>query len=205
MLLRPRAAVGRHRGVRSTSHFQGTFGSPSRRVRPVRGVAHSYSPGYSQPSTTSLDQCSASERRYIRSKWRRSLGLFGPKKRQNRALQRGFSLSGALQEGLFTGSRVLNEVVLEGAFLEVGLSLLLLRVCGLFFLDYLQALDHLEGEAHYAAVLALVLKVDGFVVVVDEDLRHEPAAVVEPLGPLGDILVRYLFGLLAHRHALLSL
>src|SRR5215203_2491122 len=34
--------------VRSTSHFQGTFGSPSRRVRPVRGVAHSYSPGYSQ-------------------------------------------------------------------------------------------------------------------------------------------------------------
>jgi len=49
MLLRPRAAVGRHRGVRSTSHFQGTFGSPSRRVRPVRGVAHSYSPGYSQP------------------------------------------------------------------------------------------------------------------------------------------------------------
>src|SRR5215203_3235135 len=28
MLLRPRAAVGRHQGVRSTSHFQGTFGSP---------------------------------------------------------------------------------------------------------------------------------------------------------------------------------
>src|SRR5215204_4102154 len=69
-------------------------------------------------TTTSLDQCSASERRYIRSKWRRSLGLFGPKKRQNRGLQRGFSLSGTLQEGLFTGSRVLNEVVLEGAFSE---------------------------------------------------------------------------------------
>src|SRR5215217_3843483 len=50
MLLRPRAAVGRHQGVRSTSHLQGTFGSPSRRVRPVRGVAHSHSPGYSQPS-----------------------------------------------------------------------------------------------------------------------------------------------------------
>src|SRR5215208_6138602 len=65
-------------------------------------------------TTTSLDQCSASERRYIRSKWRRSLGLFGPKKRQNRGLQRGFSLSGTLQEGLFTGSRVLNEVVLAG-------------------------------------------------------------------------------------------
>jgi hypothetical protein len=29
--------------------LQGTFGSPSRRVRrPVRGVAHSHSPGYSQ-------------------------------------------------------------------------------------------------------------------------------------------------------------
>jgi hypothetical protein len=34
--LQPRAAVGRHQGVRSTSHFQGTYlGSPSRRVRPV--------------------------------------------------------------------------------------------------------------------------------------------------------------------------
>src|SRR5215217_258164 len=85
-------------------------------------------------------------------------------------------------------------------------SLLLLGVCGgLFFLHYLKALDHLEGEAHYAAVLALVLEVDCFVVVVDEDLRHEPAAVVEPLCPFGDVFVRYLFGLLAHPHNLHSL
>ena len=47
--LRPRAAVGRHQGVRSTSHLQGTFGSPGKRVRPVQGVAHSHSPVYSQP------------------------------------------------------------------------------------------------------------------------------------------------------------
>src|SRR5215208_4161114 len=89
----------------------------------------------------------------------------------------------------------------EVEFCEIGLSLLL-GVCGLLFLDYLQSLDHLEGEAHYAAVLALVLEVDGFVVVVDEDLRHEPAAVVEPLCPFGDVFVRNLFGLLAHPHDL---
>src|SRR5215217_2697369 len=47
--LRPRGAVGRHQGVRSTSHLQGTIGSPRRRVRPVQYVAHSHSPGYSQP------------------------------------------------------------------------------------------------------------------------------------------------------------
>jgi len=82
-------------------------------------------------------------------------------------------------------------------------ALLLLRVCGLFFLDNLQALDHLEGEAHYAALLALVLEVDSLIVVVDEDLRHEPAVVVEPLGPLGDIFVLHLSGLLAHPRLLL--
>src|SRR5215217_5738754 len=77
--------------------------------------------------------------------------------------------------------------------------MLLMRVCGfLFFLDYLQTFDLLEGEAHYAAVLALVLEVDGLLVVVDEDLRRNPAAVVEPLGPLGDVFVHYLLGLLAH-------
>jgi hypothetical protein len=38
------AAVGLYE-----SHFQGTFGSPSRRVRPLRGVAYSHSAGYSQP------------------------------------------------------------------------------------------------------------------------------------------------------------
>ena len=46
--LRPRAAVRRHQGVRPTGHSQGTFGSRGRRVRPLRGVAHSHSPGYSQ-------------------------------------------------------------------------------------------------------------------------------------------------------------
>src|SRR5215207_11409144 len=50
--LRPRVAVGRHQGVRSTSHSQGTYGSPRRRVRPVQDVAHSHSPGYSQPRET---------------------------------------------------------------------------------------------------------------------------------------------------------
>src|SRR5918992_2562970 len=88
------------------------------------------------------------------------------------------------------------------ALCEVGLSLLL-GVCGLFFLDYLQALDHLEGEAHYAALLTLVLEVDGLFVIVDEDLRHKPAVVVESLRPLRDILVLYLFGLLAHWRLLL--
>src|SRR5215210_1041599 len=67
-----------------------------------------------------------------------------------------------------------------------------------FFLYYLQPLDHLEAEAHYAALLASVLEVDGFVVVVDEDLRHKPTAVVEPFGPLGDVFVLYLLGLLTH-------
>jgi hypothetical protein len=48
--LRPRGvAVGRHQGVRPTSHLQGTFGSPSRRVRPLQDVAHNHSLGYSQP------------------------------------------------------------------------------------------------------------------------------------------------------------
>src|SRR5215208_4929731 len=37
------------------------------------------------------------------------------KKATNRGLQRGFSLSGTLQEGLFTGSPVLNEVVLTSS------------------------------------------------------------------------------------------
>src|SRR5215207_1299787 len=89
-------------------------------------------------------------------------------------------------------------------FSEVRL-VLLRRVCGLlFFLYYLQAFDLLEGEAHYAAVLALVLKVDSLVVVVDHDLRGPPAAVVKPLCPLGDVLVDYLLGLLAHPRLLLS-
>jgi hypothetical protein len=83
-------------------------------------------------------------------------------------------------------------------------SLLLLGVRGLLFLYYLQTFDHLEAEAHYAALLALVLEVDCLLVTVDENLRHNPAVVVEPLCPLWDIFV-YLLGLLAHPHALLSL
>src|SRR5215207_2654218 len=91
---------------------------------------------------------------------------------------------------------------LEGVFCKVELSLLL-GVCGLFFLDDLQSLDHLEGEAHDAAVLALVLEVDCLVIVVNENLRHEPAAVVESLRPLWDIFVLHLLGLFAHPRLLL--
>src|ERR671917_1163886 len=86
-----------------------------------------------------------------------------------------------------------------------GSSLLLLGVCGLFFLDYLKALDLLEGEAHYATLLALVLEVDGLLVVVDEDLLDKPAVVVDPLRPLWDGLVLHPASLLAHPYDLLSL
>src|SRR5215208_1021666 len=96
-----------------------------------------------------------------------------------------------------------GELRLTSGFSGVGLALLR-RVFVLSFLfDYLQALKHLEGEAYYAAVLALVLEVDCLLVVVDEDLRHKPAAVVEPLCPLWDIFVLYLFRLLAHLRLLL--
>src|SRR5215218_6358944 len=80
------------------------------------------------------------------------------------------------------------------------LGSLRLRVFGLFFFHYPQALDHLEAEAHYAALLALVLDVDGLVVVVDEYLGEDPLVVVEPVGPLGDGLVLYLACLLSHHH-----
>src|SRR5215207_6123221 len=81
--------------------------------------------------------------------------------------------------------------------------LLLRRVYFFFILHDLQAFDLLEGEAHYAALLALVLDVDGLIVIVDEDLLDKPAVVVEPLCPLGDILVLHLLGLLAHLRLLL--
>src|SRR5215217_3468213 len=81
-------------------------------------------------------------------------------------------------------------------------STVLRRVFVLFLHD-LKALDHLEGVAHYAALLAPVLEVDGLVVVVDEDLRHNPAVVVEPLRPLWDGPVAYLASLLAHVRGLL--
>src|SRR5215218_11477723 len=83
------------------------------------------------------------------------------------------------------------------------LGSLRLRVFGLFFFHYPQALDHLEGEAHYAALLALVLDVDGLVVVVDEYLGEDPFVVVEPLGPLRDGLVLYIACLLGHRQRFL--
>jgi hypothetical protein len=38
------------------------------------------------------------------------------------------------------------------------------------------------------SLLALVLDVDSLLVIVDEDLRHKPAVVVESLRPLRDIL-----------------
>src|SRR5215213_2819680 len=104
----------------------------------------------------------------------------------------------------FTPEPTLCELCLIREFSDVRL-VLLRRVCGLlFFLYYLQTFDLLEGEAHYAAVLALVLKVDGLLVVVDHNLRGHPAAVVEPLCPLGDIFVHYPLGLLAHPRLLLS-
>src|SRR5215218_10112219 len=78
-------------------------------------------------------------------------------------------------------------------------SLLRLGVCGLFFLNYLQALDHVKGEAHYAAILAPVLDVDGLIVMVDENLRHNPAVVIEPLSPLWDSFALYLALLLPGR------
>src|SRR5215212_8231623 len=67
------------------------------------------------------------------------------------------------------------------------------------FLNHLQALEHLEAEAYYAAFLALVLDVDGLVVVVEEYLGEDPLVVVEPFCPLGDGLVLYLARLLSHQ------
>jgi hypothetical protein len=80
-----------------------------------------------------------------------------------------------------------------------ALSLLLGVYGGLFFLCYLQALDHLECEAHYATLLALVLDVDCLLVEVEEDLRHKLAVVVEALSPLWEIFILYLLGLLGGR------
>jgi hypothetical protein len=98
-----------------------------------------------------------------------------------------------------------HQKPLLASWVVLARLLLLRRVCGLlFFLYYLQTFDLLEGEAHDAAVLALVLKVDCLVVVVDHDLRRNPAAVVEPLRSLRDVFVHYLLGLLAHPRLLLS-
>src|SRR5215217_7243574 len=78
-----------------------------------------------------------------------------------------------------------------------------LRVFVLFLFDDLKALDHLEGEAHHAVILAQVLHVDGLLVVVDEHLVEVPAVVVEALSPLGHGLVSYLARLVGHLRGLL--
>jgi hypothetical protein len=74
---------------------------------------------------------------------------------------------------------------------------MLLLLSFLLLFHHLQAFEMIEGEAHHAALLALVLEVDGLVVVVDEYLVEEPAVVVEPLGLFGHGLVPYLARLLA--------
>src|SRR5215212_7074694 len=94
-----------------------------------------------------------------------------------------------------TGFSEVRLVLLRRVFVLRGVFVLS------FVFDDLQALDHLEGEAHHAALLAQVLYVDGLVVVVDKHLVERPGVVVEALGPLGHGLVPYLACLLAHAHA----
>lgn len=74
----------------------------------------------------------------------------------------------------------------------------------LFVFHYLQAFDHFEREAHHASFLALMLEIDGIIVVVDEHLGEEAASVVEPLGPLRDGIVLNPACLVAHLYMLLS-
>src|SRR5918992_1962951 len=69
----------------------------------------------------------------------------------------------------------------------------------LFLLYYLaQGFEHLEREAHYAAVLTPTLEVESFIVVVGELLGEEPLVVVKALGLLWDSFVVYLARLLTH-------
>src|SRR5215208_5260586 len=77
-------------------------------------------------------------------------------------------------------------------FIDTRYIGMLLLLYFLVLFHHLQALDHLEGEAHHAALLALVLDVDGLIVVVDEDLGEHPTVVVEPLRPLWDSFALYL-------------
>src|SRR5215203_4820648 len=86
-------------------------------------------------------------------------------------------------------------------FIDTRYIGMLVLLSFLLLFHHLQALDHLEGEAHHAAFLSLVLDVDGLIVVVDEDLGEHPTVVVEALSPLWDGPVAYLAGLLAHRFA----
>src|SRR5215216_4524962 len=81
-------------------------------------------------------------------------------------------------------------------------SLAIRRVFVLLFFFYyrLQGFEHLEGEAHYAVVLAPNLEVDGTVVVVDERFGEEPLVVVKPLSPLWDGRALNLARLLSRSH-----
>src|SRR5215218_8443922 len=81
------------------------------------------------------------------------------------------------------------------------LGLLVIRRVRLFFLFFYylgQGFEHLEREAHYAAVLASTLEVESLIVVVGEHLVKESLVVVEALGPLWDGFVLYLACLLTH-------
>src|SRR3712207_350334 len=84
----------------------------------------------------------------------------------------------------------------------LGLSVMLPQRLWALFLNLLrcpfEGLEHLEGEAHHAAVLAPALEVEGLLVVVEEHLREEPLVVVEALGPLRDGIVLDLACLLTH-------
>jgi hypothetical protein len=59
----------------------------------------------------------------------------------------------------------------------------------LFFYHLLECLQHFVREAHYAAVLALHLKVESLIVVIEKRFGEESFVVEEPLCPLGDGLV----------------
>ncbi len=56
------SGLGRHQLLRPRRHSEGTFGSRGRRVRPLRGVAHSHSPGYSQRGRFILRSSAAKQR-----------------------------------------------------------------------------------------------------------------------------------------------
>src|SRR5215213_11396740 len=70
--------------------------------------------GEKPSSTTSLDRCSALERRLIRRKWSRILRLFESESDKIGAQRPAFAFQEPLYAGFSAGSPVLNEVVLEG-------------------------------------------------------------------------------------------
>src|SRR5215212_4952299 len=68
--------------------------------------------GEKPSSTTSLDRCSALERRLIRRKWSRILRLFESESDKIGAQRPAFAFQEPLYAGFSAGSPVLNEVVL---------------------------------------------------------------------------------------------